>query len=125
MRPLRGLRPRDSVLPQTRSLTLGALIGAPTVREGLPPIAQHHTVTALACHLPLKAAYAPSSGNRRSRPRNGPRGPRAFQQGADEPSVQSAVQFACRSIIDFRVLIVKVSPLPWGATVTRRPSVWA
>ena len=35
------------MLPQTRSLTLGALIGAPTVREGLPPIAQHHTVTAL------------------------------------------------------------------------------
>jgi len=24
------------VLPQTRSLTRGALIGAPTVREGLP-----------------------------------------------------------------------------------------
>ena len=36
--------PRDSVLLQTRSLTLGALIGAPTVREGLPSTAQHHTV---------------------------------------------------------------------------------
>ena len=35
------------MLPQTRSLTLGAPIGAPTVREGLPPIAHHHTVTAL------------------------------------------------------------------------------
>src|ERR1019366_5332132 len=30
-----GLRPRDSLLTKTRSLTLGALIGAPTVREGL------------------------------------------------------------------------------------------
>ncbi|MGD0772986.1 MAG: bifunctional glycosyltransferase family 2/GtrA family protein [Candidatus Solibacter sp.] len=30
------LRPRGSA-PQTRSLTLGARIGAPTVREGLPP----------------------------------------------------------------------------------------
>src|SRR5450756_2092840 len=37
------------MLPPTRSLTLGALIGAPTVREGLLPIAQHHTVTALGC----------------------------------------------------------------------------
>src|SRR5450759_569368 len=43
-----GPRPRDSVLPPTRSLTLGALIGAPTVREGLLPIAQHHTVEDLA-----------------------------------------------------------------------------
>jgi len=28
----------------TRSLTLGALIRAPTVREGLPPTAQYHAV---------------------------------------------------------------------------------
>jgi hypothetical protein len=47
-----GSEARDSVLPQTRSLTFGALIGAPTVREGLPPAAQHHTVTAaLGIHL--------------------------------------------------------------------------
>ena len=38
------LCPRDSVRLHTRSLTLGALIGAPTVREGLPSIAQYHTV---------------------------------------------------------------------------------
>jgi CTP:molybdopterin cytidylyltransferase MocA len=37
---LLGLRPRDSVLPQSHSLTLGALIGAPSVREGLPSTAQ-------------------------------------------------------------------------------------
>jgi thiamine pyrophosphate-dependent acetolactate synthase large subunit-like protein len=32
----------------TRSLTLGALIRAPTVREGLPPTAQYHAVRDLA-----------------------------------------------------------------------------
>jgi hypothetical protein len=35
------------VLTNTRSLTLGALIGAPTVREGLPPIAQYYAVEEL------------------------------------------------------------------------------
>ena len=33
----------------TRSRTLGALIRAPTVREGLPPTAQYHAVRDLAC----------------------------------------------------------------------------
>jgi hypothetical protein len=37
------------VLMQTRSLTLGAMIGAPTVREGLPEIATNHTVGELGC----------------------------------------------------------------------------
>ena len=36
------------MLPQTRSLTLGARVGAPTVREGLLPTAQYHTVGDLA-----------------------------------------------------------------------------
>jgi len=41
---LAGPGPRDSVLPQPHSLTLGARIGAPTVREGLPPTTQRHLV---------------------------------------------------------------------------------
>ena len=35
---LEGSGSRDPVPPQTHSLTLGALIGAPTVREGLPDL---------------------------------------------------------------------------------------
>ncbi len=48
-----ALLPRslDSTLPQTRSLTVGALIGAPTVREGLCPIAQ------LVGHQPYLRLY--------------------------------------------------------------------
>jgi molybdenum cofactor cytidylyltransferase len=41
---LLGGRLRDPVPPQTHSLTLGALIGAPTVREGLPSSPQLHPV---------------------------------------------------------------------------------
>src|SRR5450759_3939279 len=37
----------------TRSLTLGALIRAPTVREGLPPTAQYHAVRDLAGYAPF------------------------------------------------------------------------
>ena len=40
-------QPVDSVLAQTRSQTLGALIEAQTAREGLPPTAQIHAVGAL------------------------------------------------------------------------------
>jgi CTP:molybdopterin cytidylyltransferase MocA len=39
---LAGPGPRDAVLQATHSLTLGALIGAPTVREGLPLAVQRH-----------------------------------------------------------------------------------
>jgi hypothetical protein len=37
-----ALRPRASVLRRNRSLTVAALIGAPTVREGLPSRAQYY-----------------------------------------------------------------------------------
>jgi hypothetical protein len=40
-------RPRDLVLTKTRSLTLGALIGAPTVREGLPAMELDYAVEGL------------------------------------------------------------------------------
>ena len=47
------------------------------------------------------------------------------QRSSRRRTRSSVVHFACASSIDFKVLIVNVSPLPCGATVTRRPSGWA
>ena len=37
----------------------------------------------------------------------------------------AAVQFVCRSIIDFRVLMVNKSPPPWGTPSIRQPPAWS
>jgi CTP:molybdopterin cytidylyltransferase MocA len=70
---LLGGRVRDSVLPQTHSLTLGALIGAPTVREGLPSSAQLHPVGDLGrpdppVRMPVPLLRVPRHQGRRGHP---------------------------------------------------------
>ena len=59
-------RPLDSVLPQTRSLTLGALIGAPTVREGC---AQQHNFRRSETERELYAESTPGGPARPMEPR--------------------------------------------------------
>jgi hypothetical protein len=52
------------MLTQTRSLTLGAQIGAPTVREGLPRNSKKSSCQTY--HTPVKAVHPPDVLNCKS-----------------------------------------------------------